>query len=86
MSALHVELEDEVVALLEELHQPVEETACQLIIFELYRRGLLSSGKAAQILEMNRTDFIQLASSVGIPYLAMSRDEWEKERKSSESL
>jgi len=52
----------------------------------LYRRGTISSGKAAELLSMSRWEFIHHASRLGIPYFAMTGDEWEAERKRSETV
>ena len=68
MGAVHVELDQDLVALLEELHRPVKQAARELIVLELYRQGELSSGKAAHLLGLEREDFIRHASARGIPY------------------
>jgi hypothetical protein len=46
MGSVHVELDQDLVAVLEELHRPVKEAARELIVLELYRQGELTSGKA----------------------------------------
>jgi len=53
---------------------------------QLYRRGAISSGKAAELLGTSRLAFIQHASGLGIPYLEMTEDEWAAEKAASESL
>jgi predicted HTH domain antitoxin len=50
------------------LGQPVEQVAREIIVLELYRRDLISSGKAAALLGVPRLDFIQRASELGVPY------------------
>jgi len=45
-----------------------------MIVLELYRRGLISSGKAAALLGLARLDFIQRASDLGIPYFRFTDD------------
>jgi len=50
-----------------------------MIVLELYRRGLISSGKAAALLGVSRLDFIQHASELGIPYFRFTEDEWQME-------
>lgn len=57
-----------------------------MIVLELYRRGTISSGKAAELLGMQRIDFIKHASRLGIPYIDMTEDEWAAEKAASESL
>jgi predicted HTH domain antitoxin len=79
-------LDEELVALLEGLHQPVKETARELIVLELYRRGVLSSGRAAELLGLTRDAFIQHASQSGIPYFHLSEAELQAEIRQSESL
>ena len=79
MSALRIELDAELVGLLHQMNRPVEQTARELIVLELYRQSLISSGKAAELLAMPRVAFIQYASKLGIPYFDMSREELEDE-------
>jgi predicted HTH domain antitoxin len=61
------------------LGQPIEQTAREMIVFELYRRSLISSGKAAELLRIPRLDFIQRTSELGIPYFRFTKDEWQAE-------
>ena len=70
MGRVHVELDQDLVAVLEELQRPVKEAARKLIVLELYRQGELSSGKAAQLLSLERDDFIRQASAQGRSGLA----------------
>ena len=86
MSTISLDLEEDVVALLRQSNQPVERAAREFIVLELYRRGAISSGKAAQLLGMSRVEFIQHASRLGIPYYAMTEDEWKTERTQSQRL
>jgi predicted HTH domain antitoxin len=86
MSTISIDLGEDVVALLRQSNQPVERAARELIVLELYRRGAISSGKAAQLLSMSRVEFIQYASRLGIPYYTMTEDEWKNERTQSQRL
>jgi predicted HTH domain antitoxin len=86
MSTISLDLEEDVVALLRQSNQPVERAARELIVLELYRRGAISSDKAAQLLGMSRVEFIQYASRLGIPYFTMTEDEWKNERTQSQRL
>ena len=45
---MQVELDQDLVDLLEELHRPVKQAARELIVLELHRQGEISSGRAAQ--------------------------------------
>jgi len=86
MTTLHLDLEDELVALLRSGNQPLDIAARELIVMELYRRAKVSSGKAAELLGIPRVVFIDRASSAGIPILEMSEDEWRDELERSKRL
>ncbi len=86
MSTVSIDLEEDLVALLRQSNQSVERAVRELIVLELYRRGTISSGKAALVLGMSRVEFIQYASRLGIPFFAMTGDEWQAERTQSERL
>jgi predicted HTH domain antitoxin len=57
-----------------------------MIVLELYRRGVVSSGKAAELLGVSRADFIQRASHLGIPFFGATADEWTAEKAVIEAL
>lgn len=86
MTTTRLELADDLVALLRELNQPLKKAARELIVLELYRRGSLSSGKAAELLGMPRVAFIHYASRLGLAFFSMSDDEWADERSRSDDL
>lgn len=86
MGAVQVELEQDLVDLLEGLHRPVKEAARELIVLELYRQGELSSGRSAELLGMQRREFIRYASARGIPYLQLDGKELDREIEDSRSL
>lgn len=50
-------------------------------VLELYREGKISSGKAAEILNMERFEFIRYAGMKGIPYIRITPEELEEEVK-----
>jgi len=86
MSSVKIEIEEPLAALLHQTNQPVQQAGREMIVLELYRRGTISSGKAAELLGTSRLEFIQHASRLGIPYLDMTEDEWAAEKAASESL
>jgi hypothetical protein len=47
---------------------------------------LLSSGKAAELLGMNRVAFIHYTGRLGIPFFRMTGDEWEEEARQAQDL
>ena len=79
MSMVQLELEDELMALLGQTDQPVQRVVREFIILELYRRGAISSGRAADLLGRARFEFVEHASRLGIPYFEMTKDEWQAE-------
>ena len=85
MSTISVDLDEQLVALLHQLNLPVSEAARELMVLELYRRGSISSGKAAEFLGMSRWEFIPYASRLGIPYFRMTEEEWDAELKTLDS-
>ena len=86
MEPVQVELDQDVVDLLEELNRPVKEAARELIVLELYRQGELSSGKAAELLGLEREDFIRHASAQGIPYFQLRGDDLRRELDASKQF
>ncbi len=86
MSAVTIQLDEDLASLLHSSNQPLERAARELMILELYRRGTISSGKAAQLLNMTRFEFIQHASRLGIAFIDMTEDEWADERAQVDTL
>ena len=86
MSAIQLELDEEIAVLLQGSSQSVPQVARELIILELYRRGTISSGKAAQLLDMPRFEFIRYASRLGIAFFDLTDDEWKAEQARAEAL
>jgi predicted HTH domain antitoxin len=74
-----VELDDDVAALLE-AEQPLERAARETIVMDLFRRGKLSTGRACELLRLDRAAFARRASELGIPYFLMSKEDWEAEK------
>jgi predicted HTH domain antitoxin len=79
MASTNLDLGEELGGLVAKLGQPVEQAARELIVLELYRRSLISSGKAAELLGVPRVQFIQRASELGIPYFRFTEEEWQTE-------
>lgn len=70
-----IEITPELAQFLESQDRPAEQTAKEFIVLELYRRHEISSGKAAQLLNMDRIDFIYWSGKLGIPFIDMSDEE-----------
>jgi len=80
VSTVKIDFDEGLAALLHQTDRPIQESAREMIVLELYRRGTISSGKAAELLGMPRLEFIRHASRLGIPHIDMTPDEWEAER------
>lgn len=79
MSRVAIEVDQDLAEVLALLDQPLDQAARELMVLELYRRGTISSGKAAALLGMTRLEFIQHSGRLGIPYFQMSGEEWSEE-------
>jgi predicted HTH domain antitoxin len=86
MTTVQLELGQELLELLQSLDRPVQQSARELIILELYRQGRIAAGKAAELLGIGRSDFLQFASQVGVPYFEMTTQEWNDEVSESREI
>ena len=86
MNTITLDLEDELTALLQGLNKPAPQAIREMVVLELFRRGTISSGKAAQLLQMTRWEFIRYASRLGIAFFDMTTDEWQSERDQIKNL
>jgi predicted HTH domain antitoxin len=81
-----VELQDELATLLEQTQQPLGKATREAVVLELYRRGIISSGKAGELLGMPRFDFVRYADRLGIAFFRMSKEEWEAEKADDDEV
>jgi predicted HTH domain antitoxin len=86
MSTINLTVDDDVVSLLRRDDQPLDQTARELIVMDLYRRGMLSGGRAAEILGMDLREFMRRADDLGIPYFKYSAEDLEAEWRASQEL
>lgn len=86
MTSVTLELEDELLELLAQLNQPLPGVAREILVLELYRRSIVSSGKAAELLGLSRQELIQRASGLGIPYFRFTNEDWKAEVAESERI
>jgi len=63
----------------------IPERLMELSILELYRRKEISSGKAAELLGMERFEFVRYASRLGIPFFDMSKKELERDLEAAKT-
>ena len=79
-----VELDDELAALLEQ-ERPLGQAARETIVMDLFRRGRISTGKACELLGLDRVAFAQRAAALDIPYFQMTREDWQREQATIEA-
>jgi len=60
-------------------NRPLDSFVKELAVLELYRRRQISSGKAAELLKMERMEFVRFASRQGIPFYDLTEDEFDAE-------
>jgi predicted HTH domain antitoxin len=60
-------------------NRPLDHFVKELAVLELYRRRQISSGKAAELLKMERMEFVRFASRQGIAFYDLSDEEFADE-------
>lgn len=57
-----------------------------LMVLEMFKKGRISSGKAAELLGMRKRDFIELLDEEEIPFFDHTKEELEEEFKTVDLL
>lgn len=86
LKKIEFSLPSDVVDMIATTYQDSSDAIKEAAVLELYREGKISSGKAAEILGMERFEFIRYVGMKGIPYIRMTPDELEDELKLLEKL
>lgn len=81
LKKIELSFPSEVLDMLTTTYQDNAEVLKEAAVLELYREGRLSSGKAAEILGMDRFEFIRYAGKKGIPFIRITPEELEEEVK-----
>jgi predicted HTH domain antitoxin len=79
MSLIQLEVDESVTELLGDSPEQIERTALEIIVLDLYRRHVISGGRAAEILNLDLLTFIRWSGSLGVPYFDMTPEDWEQE-------
>jgi predicted HTH domain antitoxin len=79
MSTVSIELDADLAGLLSGLDQPLAQSAREFIVLEMYRRAIISSGKAAELLGMTREAFIAYSGRLGIPFYRITPSDLDAE-------
>lgn len=72
---VQLELPRDVLAALDISEAELEPRLKMLIALELFRQGRISSGKAAELLDISKVAFIQLLAHHDIPYFTETPEE-----------
>jgi predicted HTH domain antitoxin len=79
-----VVVDDELAALLER-EQPLDQAAREALVMDLFRRGKVSTGKAGELLGLERMAFVRRAAELGVPVYLTTEEEWEREKATIDS-
>lgn len=86
MSTIQISIDETVSEHLGDSPEQVERAALEIIVLDLYRRHVISAGRAAEILHRDKWEFIRWSGSLGIPYFDMTPEEWERELRAIEKV
>ena len=86
MHRLQLDIPDELWTILGDGDRPVEQAVLEIVVLELYRRQIISSGRAAELLGQDQFAFIRHASSLGIPYFDLTQAELEDDLRVARAL
>ncbi|MEM7586363.1 MAG: UPF0175 family protein [Acidobacteriota bacterium] len=76
---IEVELPSDLVLALNVEPSELSSRAREWILLELFQEGIISAGKAAEVLGLTKAGFLQLLDLRGLPYLDASYDELESQ-------
>jgi predicted HTH domain antitoxin len=79
-TSFHVELDERVVPLFAARKRDVSARLRELAVVELFREGRLSSGKAAEILDIERIEFFALLRHLGVPFFGYDAEELRRDQ------
>lgn len=86
MSTIHITVDESIGELLGNSPEQIERSALEIIVLDLFRRHVISVGRAAEILDLDLLSFIRWSGAQGVPYFDMSDDDLEQERRAIESM
>lgn len=79
-------MQDELADLLSAEKQPIGQTVREVVVLDMYRRGIISQAKGAALLDLDRLHFIQLAGRHQVPFTNISVSDLEQELADLEQL
>ena len=79
-----VVVDDELAALVER-DQTLDQATREALVMSLFQRGKISSGKACELLGLDRMAFTRRAGDLGVPVYLTTEEEWEREKATIDS-
>jgi hypothetical protein len=76
---------DEDLAALVEGEKSLAEATREALVMDLFRRRKISTGKACELLRLDRLDFLRCANEHDVPVCLTTEDEWEREKATIDS-
>lgn len=86
MAVAQVSVDSDVLEVLRTLDRPLDEVVQEMLVMELYRRGLISSGRGAELLNIPREAFIHRGNEAGVVYFDLTEEEFAAERAVADRL
>lgn len=83
---LSLTLENDVADLFGENSEQIAQTLLEAGVLDLYRRHVISRGRAAEILGLNFDEFLRLSNAAGIPHFDFDVEDIEYELRAARSL
>jgi len=84
MRTLTLALNDEMAELLER-DKPLDQAALEALVLDLYQSKKISSGKACEMLGVDRLEFLRRANAHNVPVYLTTEEEWEREKATIDS-
>lgn len=79
-----VAVDDELAALVER-DQTLDQATREALVMSLLQRGKTSSGKACELLGLDRMAFMRRAGELGVPVYLTTEEEWVREKATIDS-
>lgn len=84
MSQILISLTHEVADLFGDTPEQIERHVHEVLILDLYRRHVISAGRAAKILGMGKVAFTRWSGSLGIPIFDTTPEDWANQLQAIE--
>ena len=87
MSTIKVELElpEELLLTARISKEHASEELKNLVAFELYRRGIISLGKACQLAGISKWEFFEMNKRLQVP-ISYTEEDWEEDKRIVEQM